>query len=123
MRPRTLTIGPYATVDPNSIATSQTPAAGGIQELTLDGTFVTAGVATLDFRRQVSIVSVGDDTARIFVITGTDQKGNNLLEAVRGANAGTALSERAFTTVTSIKVDADTAGAAEAGTVIIVSSN
>ena len=123
MRPRILTIGPYATTDPNAVSLSQTPAAGGIQELAIDGVFAAGGVATMDFRRQVVITSAGDDTGRVFVVTGTDEKGNQLVEAVVGANAGTASTVRAFTTVTSVKVDDDTAGAVEVGTLVEVASN
>lgn len=123
MRPRVLTIGPYATTDPNAVATAQTPAAGGIQELTIDGVFASGGIATMDFRRQVVLTVVADESARVFVITGTDEKGNQLVEALAGVAAGTASTVRAFTTVTSIKVDDDTAGAVEFGTLAIVASN
>ena len=123
MRPRVLTIGPYATTDPNAVAASQTPAAGGIQELTIDGVFASGGIATMDFRREVVISAAADETARVFVVTGTDAKGNQLVEAVAGPNATTASTVRAFTTVTSVKVDDDTAGAIEVGTLAVVATN
>ncbi len=123
MRPRVLTISPYAAADPDAVATSQTPAAGGVQELTLDGAFASGGVATMDFRRQVVIASVADDTGRVFLVEGTDEKGNFRSEAVVGANAGDASTVQAFTTVTAVKVDDDTAGAVEVGTADIISSN
>jgi hypothetical protein len=123
MRPRVLTISPYAATDPNAVSLSQTPAAGGRQALNIDGFFVVQGVATMDFRRQVVITSAGDDTGRVFLVKGTDEKGNERVEAVVGANAGVASTVQAFTTVTSIEVDDDTAGAIEVGTLSIISSN
>lgn len=123
MRPRVLNISPYAAADADAVATSQTPAAGGIQELTLDGAFASGGVATMDFRRQVVITSAADDSARVFLVEGTDEKGNFRSEAVAGANAGAASTVQAFTTVTAVKVDDDTAGAVEVGTGTIISSN
>lgn len=123
MRPRVISISPYAAADADAVATSQTPAAGGIQELTIDGAFATGGVATMDAPRQAVITSAGDDTGRVFVVTGTDAKGHGIVEAVAGANAGTATTVRAFNTVTSVKVDDDTAGAVQVGTGAVVSTD
>jgi hypothetical protein len=118
MRPRVLTISPYAAADADLIAVAQTPAAGGIQELTL-----TADPVTLDFRRQVVITTAADETARRFIVEGTDEKGNFRSEAVVGVDTGTVSTVQAFTTVTSVRVDDDTTGAIEVGTATIVSSN
>ncbi len=123
MRPRVLNISPYAATDPDAVATSQTPAAGGRQALTLDGAFASDGVATMDFRRQVVITSAADDSARRFLVKGTDKKGNFRSEAVDGPDTGTVSTVQAFTTVTSVEVDDDTAGAIQVGTLTIVSSN
>lgn len=123
MRPRVLSIAPYAIADPDAIALSQTPAGGGIQSLTLNGTLVTAGVATLDVPRQIAITSAADDSARTFVIRGAGPKGNEQIEAITGAAIGAAQTVQAFSTVTSIQVDDNTAGAVEAGTTTIVSTN
>ncbi len=118
MRPRVLTISPYAIADVDFVAVSQTPAAGGIQELTL-----TADPVVMDFRRQVVIASAADDSGRVFLVTGTDEKGNQKVEAVAGPNTGSVSTVQAFTTVTSVKVDDDTAGAITVGTGTVVSSN
>ena len=123
MRPRVISISPYAAADADAVATSQTPAAGGIQELTIDGAFATGGVATMDANRQVVITAAADDSARVFVVTGTDGKGNTIVEAVAGPNATTASTVRAFATVTSVKVDDDTAGAIQVGTLAVVSTD
>lgn len=118
MRPRVLTISPYAAANDEFVAASQTPAAGGVQELTL-----TADPVVMDFRRQVEITSNGDDSARRFLIEGTDEKGNFRQEVVAGPNTSTVSTVQAFTTVTSIKIDGDSTGAIESGTGSIVSSN
>lgn len=118
MRPRVLTISPYAAADVDFVAVAQTPAAGGIQELTL-----TADPVVMDFRRQVVIASAANDSGRVFLVTGTDEKGNQKVEAVAGPNTGSVSTVQAFTTVTSVKVDDDTLGAITVGTGTVVSSN
>lgn len=123
MRQNVFTISPYATTDPNAVATSQTPAAGGEQALTLDGVFASGGVATMDTARQVTIVSAADESARRFLITGTRPDGKQIVESIVGAAIGTAITVNAFATVTEILVDADTAGAVEAGTTVVVTTS
>jgi len=115
MRPNVISISPYATADPDAVCLSQTPAAGGNQNLTINGAFAAGGVATMDFRRQVFFTFAADESARRFVVEGTDLKGNHVLEAVAGA-AATAQTTRAFTTVTRVTIDGDSAGAIEVGT-------
>ena len=123
MRQNVFTISPYATTDVDAVATAQTPAAGGIQALTLDGVFASGGVATMDTARQVTIVSAADETARRFLITGTRPDGKQIQEAVAGVNAGTAITVNAFATVTEILVDDDTAGAVSAGITVVVTTS
>ncbi len=115
MRPNVISLSPYATSDVDAISVSSTPAAGGVQELAIDGAFAAGGVATMDFRRQVFFTFAADESAQTFVVTGTDLKGNTIVEAVAGALA-TAITERAFTTVTSVRIDGNSAGAIEVGT-------
>ena len=100
--------------DANAIAESQTPAGAGA--LTLDGVAVSDGVATLDVQRRVLITCAGNDAGRTFTIVGTDDAGYALSEAVSGADADTSSSTLDFRTVTSVTVDAATAGAIEVGT-------
>lgn len=123
MRPRVLTISPYAFSDSDAIATNQTPSAGGVQELVLDGAFVTDGVATMDFRRQVRIASNSNSSDRVFLVEGTDEKGNFRSEAVQGPDTGGVETVQAFTTVTSVKIDDDDGGQLVVGTATIVSTN
>ena len=115
MRPNVISISPYATTDPDAIHVSSTPAAGGVQDLAIDGAFAAAGVATMDFRRQVFFTFAADESARTFVVFGTNSKGHQIIEAVAGA-AATAQTINAFTTVTKIQIDGDSAGAIEVGT-------
>jgi hypothetical protein len=122
MRPRVLSIAPYVVGDNDAVALVQTPAAGGVQELTINGTLATGGVATMDIPRQVTLTFNDDDRARVFVVTGTDSKGNQRVEAVQGVDTSTTSTVMPFATVTSIKVDDDTVGNVQAGTGTVVST-
>ena len=107
-----------ATLDVDSIATSQTPAAGGQQDLTLDGALVTDGIATLPYVGPVSITAAANESARTFTVLGTDANGRPQAEEIAGPNTTTGDGVKNFATVTRIFVDADTAGAVSAGTEI-----
>jgi len=98
-------------VDANGIAESQNPSSGG--DLTLNGALGT----TLDFARRIGITSDADDLGRTFTITGTDSDGKTLTEDVTGPNAGTSTSTEYFTTISSISIDAASAGNITVGTV------
>lgn len=113
-----------ADVDADGIAESQTPLAAG--NLTLDGALADLGTAAVfDVSdsdsagikgRIIAITSGGNDSGRTFTITGTDPEGGTQTEAVTGPNTTTVLSAKYFQTVTSIAVDAATAGAITIGT-------
>ncbi len=122
MRPRVLTISPYAAADVDAVALTQDQATREFP-FSINGVFATDQVATMDFRRQVVITSAADDSGRVFLVEGTDEKGNFRSEAVAGANAGAVSTVQAFTTVTAVIPDAGTAGAVEIGTADIISSN
>ena len=106
-------------VDTDGIAASQTPAAGGTQNLTLGGALTSGGVYTSadGGARQLVITAAANDSARTFTVTGTDADGKAQTEAIAGPNATTAESTKYFLTVTQIAVDDDTAGAITVGTV------
>ena len=101
--------------DDNGISVSQTPAAGGAQELTITGALAAGGVAIMAAGQPVSIESAADETGRTFTVTGTDADGTACTDAITGADSATALGTVFFKTVTSISVDDDTAGAVYAG--------
>lgn len=123
MRPQILTIAAYTAAATNNIALAQTPAAGGQQNLVINGALATGGVATLDQPRQVSITFAGADAARRIVVIGTGRKGNDKMETVQGANAGAVQTIRAFKTVRQIIIDANSAGAITVGTTTIVDTD
>jgi hypothetical protein len=106
MRPIQITTTSFPSADGNYLATSQTPLAAG---------FLTLVASTITPPRFVTITSAGDETARTFTIVGVGTNNDNQTETVTGANAGVATSTTTFSFVTSIFVDAATAGAVEAG--------
>lgn len=92
----------------NNIATSQSP---GAAALTLNGTAVTGGIATIDTSnsstntavgRRVILQSGGNDSAINFLITGKIASGAVVTDTVAGTNAGTAQSNLDFVTVSKI---------------------
>lgn len=106
-------------VDADGLAQSQTPGAGGVQALTLNGALVSGGsfAESSGQGRQLLLTTGADETARTFTVTGTDADGTAITEAITGVNNTTVESTRYFLTVTSITVDDDTTGAIFFGTV------
>lgn len=99
----------------NGICLSQTPAAAGA--LTLNGTLVTGGVATMDVARRVYVASTGADSSVIFTITGTNRDNNPQTITVTGVATPTPVaSSLDFLTVTSVTASAATVGAITVGT-------
>ncbi len=95
--------------DDDGICLSQTP--GGAGALTINGALL-AGIPTA---QHVTIACAGNETARTFTITGLGLNGQTRTEVVTGVNAATATSLRNFSIVTSVVVDAATAGAIKVG--------
>lgn len=109
-RPITISLTPVA-VDADGIATSQAPLAQG--NLTLDGALGTS----LTHASQLGITSDADDSGRTFTVTGTDTSGQTITESVTGPNATTVETSNYFKTITSIAIDAASAGNLTVGTV------
>lgn len=97
-----------------AIAASQSLAAAG--SLVINGSAASGGVATLDSQRQVVIASAGNDSGLTWTVSGTDDTGNFIKDRFAGANAGTAVSNLSFRTVTSITGSAATASTVTVGT-------
>lgn len=103
----------------NGVCLSQTPAGAGA--LTINGSLATAGLATLDagtvnHARQVLFTFAANESARTFIVSGTVLEGGaTVTESVTGT-ATTATTVNYFITVSSITVDAATAGALQVGT-------
>ena len=100
--------------DPNGIFLDQNPAAG--VALTLNGAFVTAGVATLDVQRVVELESAADMSGITFEIVGTDEQNRPITETIVGPNAGTSATLLDFFTVTSITPSGTIGSDVEGGT-------
>lgn len=108
MRPQTATITLAAASDV-SVAASQTP--GGAGALTL-----TATPVSLDVARRVLITAAANESAKTFVVTGTDRNNNVISESLAGPNATTKATSQDFKTVTSVTISAAAAGAVKVGT-------
>lgn len=101
--------------DADGVCSSQTPAAGGEQSLTINGAQASGGVASFTAARFITITSSGTDDGRTFTITGTDVNGNAQTETIAGPDTTTVTGTSYFRTVTAVTVDDDTAGAITVG--------
>lgn len=116
-----LTVGPITAASANNIATSQTPGAAG--NLTLNGTTVSGGVATLDTPRKVLLTYAADEHTKTVTLYGTDRQGRVISESITPpSSAGTSTSILDYATVTRIAVSAAFAGAVTVGTTSSLSS-
>ena len=79
--------------------------------LTLGG--ASASSSTLNSR--ITLLSVGNDSARTATVTGTDVYGNAQTETITMANAGTATGDKVFASVSSISVSGALANNISAG--------
>ena len=100
--------------DTDGVCQSQTPAAGGVQDLTINGALSSGGIATFTTARFITITSASDDSGRTFTVIGTDVNGNAQTETIEGP-ATTVTGTLYFRTVTQVTVDDDTAGAITVG--------
>ena len=112
----TLNTSGKATTDADglSVAASGTGFSSG-STLTLGGAVATS--TTLNSR--VTLLSVGNDSARTATVTGTDIYGNTQTEEITMANAGTATGTKVFASVSSISVDGALANNISAGIVLL----
>ena len=101
--------GAYQTYDVDGLCQTQSPAVPGA--LTLDG--VTAG--TLGVGYYVTISGTGNESDKIFRVTGTGNNDEALIEYLQGPNNATVSSKHTFKTVSEIYVSAATADAITAG--------
>ena len=101
--------------DADGVCQSQTPAVGGVQNLTINGALASGGVATFVAARLITITSAGADSGRTFTVTGTDVNGNVQTESITGPATTTVTGTKYFRTVTQVSVDANTAGAITVG--------
>lgn len=104
----------FAASASNNIAQSQTLVSAG--NLSLNGSLVTAGVATLDAPRRVLLSSTGNDASALFTVTGTDRYGNPQSESVSGTSGSNAFTVYDYKSVTKIALNAAAASNVLAGT-------
>ncbi len=104
----------FAASASNKIALVQAVASAGA--LSLNGSAVTAGVATLDAPRRVLISSTGNDASATFTVTGTDRYGNVLSDSIPGTSGSSGYTNYDFKTVTAISINAAAASNVLAGT-------
>jgi len=109
MRPVTVTVGPLAAASANNIALSQTPT----NTVTLNGSLVSSGIATLDSPRRILITTA--DTTHTFTITGKTPTGSVISESFLVV-AGSSYSTLDYATVTSITLNGTATGAVTVGT-------
>ena len=100
--------------DADGIAQAQT--LGGAGDLTLNGAFVSGGVATLDAQRAVAIESTADLSAITFTVYGTNQSGIPFSEEVTGPNNNSVYTNGDFLTVTRVSADGAVGTNVEVGT-------
>jgi hypothetical protein len=104
----------YAAAVSNNIAQSQALLAAG--NFSLNGSTVTAGVATLDKPRRVLISSTGNDASAIFTVTGTDRYGNPQSESLAGTSGSSEFTVYDYKSVTKIAISAASGSNVLAGT-------
>jgi hypothetical protein len=119
MRSVIVSCGPYATPSATNIRTASSVATGTV---TLNGSLVSNGVATLDQPRRVLFTSAGNDSGITFTVYGTDWNNMPVNEVVTGANATTTYTVYDFKTVTSVVASGASAGNVSIGTNAIASS-
>jgi hypothetical protein len=112
MRPIVVTAGPYVAASASNIRTASSIAGAGA--VTLNGSLVSGGVATLDAQRRVLFTSSGNDSGITFTISGTNASGDLISETLTGGNAAAVYTILDYKTVTAV-----TASGASAGTVSI----
>lgn len=101
MRPIQQTLN-IETADPNGVVTAETPVNN--TDLTLDGAYVSGGVATFPFPTEVTFTSADDLSTVTFTVIGTDATNNYQSEEVVGPNNETVQTTNTFATVTAIEV-------------------
>jgi hypothetical protein len=105
----TFSPGVYQTSDADGICLTQTPGSPGA--MTINGT--TSG--TLGVGYYVTISGTGNESAKIFRITGTGNGDEAIIEYLQGPNNTTVSTKNTFKTVTEVYASAATAAAVTVG--------
>ena len=102
-------------VDDDGIVVAETLGAAG--DFTIGGALASNGAVTFDYPRQIIQTTVGNESARTFTITGTDEDGVAQTLAMTGLNATTGETAEYWSTVTQIASDDATVNDVKFGTV------
>lgn len=100
--------------DADGIAQTQTPVGAG--NLTINGALASDGAVSLGAAHIVTITSDGDDSGRIFTVTGTDSRDIEITEAITGPNATTVAGSKYFKTITQVAINLAGVGNITVGT-------
>lgn len=114
MRPIIATAGPLASASATNIRTASAIAGAGA--VTLNGSLVSGGVATLDNPRRVLITSAGNDSGITFTLTGKNAAGDTLTETIAGTNGSSAYSVLDYKLLTAVSSSGASAGNVSIGT-------
>lgn len=114
MRTIVTSVGPLASASATNIKTAG--AISGAGAVTLNGSLVSGGVATLDKPRRVLFTFASDETGKTYVVTGTNWTNQTISETVTGTTPGTVATVLDYKTVTSVVADAASAGNVSIGT-------
>ena len=120
MRPIIVAAGPLTSASATNIRTASGVAGAG--NLTLNGSLVTAGVATLDAARRVLFTTTANETTKTILLAGTNWAGDLISETVTLVNASTVASVLDYKTVTSAYCSAALTGNLSIGTNGVASS-
>jgi len=101
--------------DRDGVCAAQT--ATGAGSLTLNGALVSSSIAYMTSPRKILIYAAGNNSAKTFSVTGTDENGASQTEDITGPNATTVYSTYAYSTITAITIDAASTGNVEVGQV------
>lgn len=113
MQPKSVTVGPLAAPSATNIRTASSGLAGA---LTLNGSLVSGGVATLDKPRRILITNAADETGKTIVLTGANWQGNTISETVTLGGIGATASVLDYKTLISAVLSANSAGNLSIGT-------
>lgn len=114
------TVGPLASASTTNIRTASAISAAG--SVTLNGTLVSGGVATLDKPRRILFTFASSEVGHNYVLTGTNWGGNVIGETIVGTAPGAVASVLSYATLTSVVADAASTGNVSIGTNALATS-
>lgn len=116
MIPIVITAGPFTAANATNIRTAS---AAPIGALTLNGSLVSGGVATLDTTRRILLTFAGDGTDKNYTVVGTNGAGDTITEVIAGVNTTTVSSVLDYETIISVTASASLASNLSIGTTTV----